>query len=204
MVAKSNGPGIKSVTIIKQDVVPNAGAAVQASARQARFLSSVALLTTPVDVPDKAAFDVTETQTHTFELEVTSNPIQNGSTITDHSRRLPEVFECVGFFTDTPLVPPQPIQIGRSFRQWTKLKSFFDAREPVFIATAIRIYPSMLIRRMSVTRDSNTGAIMRVGLFAQEIRIAESLVEVPFVDEAAGELLAAPVVNGGTQVPVPI
>ena len=199
-VAKGFAPGIKSVTIIRQDVLPDAGAGVQAAARQARFLASVALLLAPAPTADKTTFDVTETQTLSFELDVTMNPIQNGSTITDHSRRLPDFFECVGVFTDSPLFPPVPFSLDRANREWTKLKSFFDAREPVFIASALRIFPSMILKRLVLTRDVDTGAAIRVAISAQQIRIASSLVEIPLTQEAAAAAGANAPTNGGTQV----
>ena len=198
-VAKDQTPSIKSVTIIRQDVLPNACPGVQAAARQARFLQSVALLLTPLLTPDKAYADVTEAQQHTFEWDATENPIQNGSTITDHVRRLPDTFDAVCVFTDTPFFPPSPIQLNRAHREWTKLLSFAEAREPVFIATSLRIYPSMIIRRLSVARDATTGAVIRVAILAREIRVASSLLEVPLTDGDVAALGAAPITDGGTQ-----
>lgn len=204
MTAKSLVPSIKSVTIIRQDVLSGAGAGIQAAERLARFLQSVALLMIPAPSPDKSYMDVTTSQTHTFELDATENPVQNGTTITDHSRRLPDEFSCECLLVDTPLFPPTPIQLGRANRNWEQLFGFFKAREPVFIATSIRVYPSMLLRRLVVTRETDSGSAIAVSILAREIRIAQSLVAIPLVDDGAAVAGASPATNLGTQTGVSI
>lgn len=198
-VTKGPSPSIRSVTIIRQDALPDAGPAVQSALRLARFTSSVAVLVTPLPTPDKFFTDVTTSQSHNFEWVATQNPVENGTTITDHVRRLPDVLTIEGLIVDTPLFPPVPIFTNRAQKEFQKLLSFADAREPVFVATSLRIYPDMIITRIGVSRDSSTGGAVPVSLTLQEIQISSANTVQALIDEAAAAAGALPVTNGGTQ-----
>lgn len=198
-VTKSPSPSIKSVTIIRQDVIPAAGPGVQSSLRLARFAQSVALLVTPQPDPDKFFADVTSSQTHDFEWAVTQNPIESGSTINDHVRKMPDKLQVTGFITDTPLFPPTPIFANRAQSEFQKLLSFANEREPVFVATSVRVYSDMIITRLSVSRDQNTGGAIPVSISLQEIQISSASTTKRLVDELAAAVGATPPVNGGTQ-----
>ena len=199
-VTQAGTPSIRSVTIIRQDVLPDAGAGIQAAARLARFAQSIAVLMTPLPTPDKVRFDVTDRQRPTFEWDTTENPIQDGSTITDHVRKLPEILEVEGIITDTPLFPPIPIQLNRAHREWLKLFEIAEAREPVFVATSLKVYPSMIIRRLSPAREVGTGGAIAVSMTLKEIRISRQLVEIPLIDPTAAATGANAATDGGTQV----
>lgn len=58
--------------------------------------------------PDKAsiqsfAFDITKSETHSFESTLTKNPIENGSTVTDQVIVAPARFVCVVGISNTPV-----------------------------------------------------------------------------------------------------
>lgn len=198
-VTSGPSPGIKSVTIIRQDALPDAGPAVQSALRLARFTQSVALLVTPSPTPDKFFTDVTMSQQHTFEWAVTSNPVENGSTITDHVRKVNSPLNFDGIITDTPLFPPSPIFANRAQKEFQKLLSFAEAREPVFVATSLKIYPDMIISRIGVTRDGSTGGAIPVSITLTPITISSSNTTVALLDELAAAVGALPITNGGTQ-----
>lgn len=204
-VSKNQTPSIKSVTIIRQDPLPNAGPGVQALARQNRFLQSVAVLVTDVSTPDKFKADVSESQTHDFGMAVTANPVENGSFITDHVRRLQNVLSFSGLITDTPLtLIPVPIQANRAHREWTKLLAIFNEREPVFVATSLRVYPSMIIEQLTVHRTPDSGGSIPISMTLREIQIASLATNIPLTDQGAAGAGALPLDSGGTLAAVPI
>lgn len=202
-LTKGPSPSIKSVTIIRQDALPAAGPAVQSSLRLARFAQSVALLVTPSPVPDKFFTDVTTNQSHDLKWVMTKSPIENGSTITDHVRKVPDVLSITGIISDTPLFPPSPIVANRAQREFQKLLSFAEAREPVFVATSLKIYPNMIITSIGASRDADSGGAIPVSIMMEEIQISSARTTQKLIDEAAAAAGALPVTNGGTQALIP-
>jgi hypothetical protein len=203
-VSKDQTPSIKSLTIIRQDLLPQGGPAIQSSARQARFLQSVSVLVTPISTPDKFRLDWTDSQEFNYEIAMTDNPVENGAIITDHSRMLPDVIDITGGITDTTLFPPSPIQLNRAWNEWAKLISFFRTREPVFVATSLRVVPDMLIRRVRIGRTPDDGGTIPIQLTLREFRVARTATEIPLVAEGAAAAGFLPVESGGTQSPSPL
>ena len=202
-ITTSTAPGVKSVTIIRTDPLPKAGAAVQQAARQARFLAAISLLVLRRETPDVHFFDATTSQTHTFEYEATTNPVQDGASVTDHVRRMPIELTVDGLIVDTPFgFPPVPIQQSRATRNFQKLLGFANMREPVLVATSLQIYESMIITRIVAPRDVESGSSIPIAISFREIRIAASLVELPAIAEAAGASGALPPTNAGVQSPL--
>ena len=197
-VTKGPAPSIKSITIIRQDALPDAGPAVQSALRLARFAQSVALLVTPQPTPDKFFADITTSQTHQFEWDWTDNPVENGATITDHVRRIPAVLDVEGLIVDTPLFPPTPFTANRAQANWQKLLSFANERNLVFVATSLRIYPNMGIMSLTVSRDVTSGGSIPVSISLKEIFISSTTTAQNKLDEAAAAAGALPITNGGT------
>lgn len=201
---KSPAPSIKSVTIIRQDVLPDAGPAVQSGLRLARFAASVAVLVTPIGTPDKFFTDVTHTQTHTFGWEVSKNPVESGGSITDHVRKLFLPFSFSGLITDTPLFPPIPFFVNRAQKEFAKLLSFAEERETVFVATSLKVYPEMIISEITVSRDASTGGSIPVSIVLVPAQFASAnTAGAKLLDEAAASAGAVPATNGGTQALTP-
>ena len=202
-VTGSQTPGVRSVTIIRTDPLPAAGAAAEQAARGARFLAAVGLLVVRNDnLPDLLFTDVSTAQNHVFEFQATMNPVQSGATITDHVRQLPVTLSIDGLLVDTPLgFPPTPIQLSRASKNFTKLLEFARQRQPVLVATSLQIYESMLITRVTVSRDVDSGSSIPVQIDFREIQIAQQLVGLPAVAESAGAAGAIPPTNSGQSTP---
>lgn len=204
-ISNNRGPGIRSVTIIRSDPLPQAGAAIQQAARATRFIAALGLLLVRVETPDLFFADAATSQVHTYEFDVTSNPIQDGGVVTDHVRRRPEMFEFEGIITDTPLgLPPVLIQQSRAIGNFQKLLSFAQERRQLLIATSLQIYDSMVITRIVVPRNADTGGAIPIQIVAKEVRIAQALVRVPAVAAAAAALGAIGPTNGGQQSPTSV
>jgi len=199
-ISQQKTPQVRSVTIIRSDPLPAAGAAIQQAARATRFIAAIGLLLVRVETPDLFFADAATSQTHTYEFDATENPIQDGGEVTDHVRRRPEIFEFEGVIVDTPLgLPAPPIQASRATNNFQKLLSFAQERRPVLVATSLRVYESMLIRRIVASRDAESGSSIPIQVLFREIRIAQQLVQIPAVAEAAAALGMFPPTNGGQQ-----
>ena len=197
-------PKVRSVTIIRSDPLPGAGAAVQQAARAARFVAAIGLLVVRRETPDLLFTDVSTSQTHSYEFSATTNPIQDGATVTDHVRRMPEALDVDGLIVDTPLgiLPPTPIFASRASNNFQKLLAFAQERQPVVVATSLRIYENMLITRVVAARGVDSGSSIPVSISFREIRIAQALVELPAVAEAAAAVGAIPPTQAGQQSPI--
>ncbi len=198
-------PGVRGVTIIRTDPLPAAGPAVQQAARTARFLGAITLLVVRVEVDDIFFTDVATSQVHTFGFDTTSNPVENGSIITDHVRRLPETLEIDGLIVDTPLgFPPTPIQLSRATKNFTKLLGFAKQRQPVLVATSLQIYESMLITRIVASRGVDSGSSIPVSISFREIKVAQELASISSISEAAAELGILPPTSAGPAATTPL
>ena len=138
--------GPTSVTIIRRDPLPNLPPGLSAGERLRRFTAAVALVSSPLPNKDKWRADVAKSQSHARKMAITRNPVERGFDSTDHARRLPDVLSFSGIISDSPFLPlGLPTFLNRAHDQWRKLNQFFEAREPVFVATSLRYYESMMI-----------------------------------------------------------
>jgi hypothetical protein len=194
--------GPTSVTLIRRDPFPTLPVGLSAAERVRRFTSALTLLRAPQDDVDKWRADVAKSQRHSRSLTLTKFPVQKGVDVTDHSRRNPDVFEFDGVLTDSPFGKfgnPTPIFTNQALRKFQKLNEYFEQREPLFVATSIRVYESIIISRFESYRDEETGGAILISLGFEELRIeAESLGDA-LVDEEAAMLGGVPTFNGGNQ-----
>ena len=197
-------PKVRSVTIIRGLPLIGGPAAAQDAARLARFTAAIGLLIVRSDVASDVMFtDVSTAQTHTYEFAATANPIQDGSTVTDHVRRMPEALDVEGLITDTPIgILSTPIFAGRAVNNFNRLLAFAQERQPVLVATSLRIYENMIITRVVATRGVDSGSSIPVSISFREIRVAQALVELPGVAAAAAAVGFLPPVQTGQQSPL--
>ncbi len=200
--------GVRSITLVQLDPLPDMPPAASAGARLAARLKAIALVVSDIDLPGKWKADATPTQTHTKERTLTSHPVENGFRITDHSRKMPKILSFQGIISDTPIGLFSSLQTSttfqsRSLKAKAKLDDWFDDGEPLYAATSIGAYDNMILKRLSITRDVNSGDAIFFDLLLQEIRIGSSTIAEALADDAALLAGAGAVGNGGTLPMVP-
>jgi len=208
----SNIASPTSITLVQLDPFPDLPPSAAAAARLASFIKAVALVRTDIPFPGKWRADVAVTQTHSKERTVTSHPVENGFRITDSSRRLPTVLSFTGIISDTPITGvglivqavTQAVLQSRALLAKEKLDRWYDDGEPLFVATSIGNYREMLIKKYSITRDSNSGQALEFNLVLQEIQIGSRTTVASLIDDDALNLGAGVGSNAGTQAAVPI
>lgn len=131
-------------------------------------------------------FDASLSETHARQCEITDHPVEEGSTISDHIRRLPETLEVNGVVSNHPIVflaslnSPSPITNGltpataRAELAYSTLRKLMDDGELVTVVTSLWEYENMAITSMSVARDVNTGNVLNCSLSLREIIIAKT------------------------------
>lgn len=96
---------------------------------------------------------------YTHELEVTSNPVETGSSVSDHSYVKPAEVQMLIRMSDVhqSLVPGQFTGgWSRSITAWNILKKIQDDRIPVMIGTQLGMYYNMLIKTLQAQEDQST------------------------------------------------
>ncbi len=130
--------------------------------------------------------DASLEETHTSASEVTEHPVEEGTNISDHIRRLPETLVINGVVTNHPLfllpsfTAPSPIQgdnltlSDRVKAAYDKLKEIHDAGTVVKVVTSLRDYTNMAITGFSVLRNAASGDVLNATISMREILTARA------------------------------
>ncbi len=137
-------------------------------------------------------FDSCTLETHRFQNNVTSHPVENGAEITDHTIVQPDEISLTGVFSDTPLLSLQnafsgssalsttqvigdnPFQSDRGREFYSVLKKLRDEATIVQVLTTLQIYDSMLITSLTVPRDAARGGGVFVEMSLKRVTLVNS------------------------------
>lgn len=128
-----------------------------------------------------AAFE----ESYRDELQITEHPVESGAAITDHAyKRAPEVTLKVGWSNATPeaLIPvdikdfPGGSMVGATYVHgiYSQLLELQSSRVPFDLITSLRLYRSMLLTSLAVTRDEKTGMAIDVTATCRQIIIVST------------------------------
>lgn len=143
--------------------------------------------------------DCTISESHTYESEITKNPVEDGATITDHVQPMPPKLTIEGIIADYPLgfaVISNAINavravnnfIGQSSRKidgFNGLIELRDSGEPFTVITGLKKYDNMVFSSLDFPRDSNTGNVLRFTATLEQITIVKSETSSNLGDEVA-------------------
>lgn len=124
-------------------------------------------------VIDDFVIDAVVEESHEYESEVTSYPIESGSDITDHVRIKPITFTLTNaIVSDTPIggikliredFNGDPAALGLS-----KLLEIRDARKPITVSTALRDYDNCIMTNLTIPKNMETdGGLFFTATFTQ-------------------------------------
>lgn len=134
-------------------------------------------------------FEAAVRQTINSRVEVTDHPVEDGSTVTDHSRRLPVRLTLDIVVSDHPIVVlaaenAQPSVSGgdpatRAKDAFAKLEQIQVEGEILTIRTFLRDFDNMILEDMSAPRDASTGNVLSASLSLRELITATTEVRKP-------------------------
>ena len=106
------------------------------------FLGQGLILTRIGAVP----LDVSISQVHRFPSFITKNPVEDGTTYTDHVVLLPVTLEIDGRVSDAPISISEALT-GKFNTQdaYRELVRMQRAREPFTVVTGLNVYENMMI-----------------------------------------------------------
>lgn len=110
---------------------------------------------------DGFVLDTAESETHSFDNEVTEHPVEKGADMADHIRARPDVVTVNGIVTDSPIGAITPTQTLRSTDALAKLKQLRDSRNPITIETSLGTYTGMVLEQLNIPRDASVGYALR-------------------------------------------
>lgn len=128
-------------------------------------------------------FDASVREVHTYSAEATSFPVEDGSVISDHVRRLPDGLEIYGIVTNTPVVylaslfAPSPIvedflrPTDRVEAALNEIIRIMEKSELVDVITSLKEYRNMALLRSSIVRDADKGNILDCTMTLRSISI---------------------------------
>ena len=142
-------------------------------------------------------------ETHTDAAEITAHPVEDGSIVSDHIRKLPNTLEISGIVTDTPItylaslfakpptfasdgfIPSLPGS-GRADEAYTLMQLMMEKGVTMIVITSLRNYNNMAIESLVVTRDASTGQTLDCTISLKEVKKAKALsIELPIPENPA-------------------
>lgn len=117
-------------------------------------------------------FDATFKETHSFENQITTNPVQEGTPINDHVYQQPIVFTWDVGMSDclTSIYPGQfNSSEQRSVAAFDVLESLWENAKLLTITTSFRQHKNMVIKQFVPYRDRSTMSGMRANVVFQQV-----------------------------------
>lgn len=137
--------------------------------------------------------NVTVSEEHNDEIEITQHPVESGAPITDHSfKKPPTVTLRIGWSNSSEQADGDSEYVKTIYQQLLDMQ---ESRLPLDISTGKRDYDSMLIRSLALTTDKETeNALMVTAICQGIIIVATSTTTVP-----DNSVQSSPQSTGGTQ-----
>lgn len=129
---------------------------------------------------DGFLIDISVSEDHSFEAEVTSHPVESGSTISDNIRPMPIKVSMQCMVSNTPLEPLRsrrdpllPYALAQS--ALAHLKKVWAKREPVTIRTSLGTFTNMAMTSLSVPRSAEDGDALKFSVaFTQIVTVSNA------------------------------
>ena len=128
--------------------------------------------------------DLWLSEQHKTKIKVSSNPIEDGSSITDNSYREPAKLTLTGYISNIELLTPEiPFLFGsvgyKSSQKvkstWQRLKVLSENKNLLTVVTTVNTYDNMIISEIdSNDIDKNSGTALTFKLQLTEINIANT------------------------------
>lgn len=142
--------------------------------------------------------DVTVSEQHQDDMEITGHPVEKGAEVTDHAFMKPARVTIAGGQSDSGGTSTGDSRAVEAYEALLKLQ---DSREPFALVTGKRAYENMLIASLTVVTDRETEHVLSFRAELQEVLIATiQTVEVPRSRQRHASRTASPAKTGQKQV----
>lgn len=145
--------------------------------------------------------DVTVSEEHTDELQITDHPVETGANVSDHAFKLPmRVVIRVGY-SDSSINASGTGYVKDIYDKFVTLQ---NTRQPFDVMTGKRSYKNMLIQSMATTTDETTeNSLILVVTCREVIRVSTKVTSVGSPDQHKSPEKTSELTHSGTVQPVP-
>lgn len=144
----------------------------------------------PIDLISQVPFDVCRSRSTRYQATVTDFPIESGSSISDHRRIQPNIFEMEGLVSATPIVTiPAAVQmglkgdaeVGMSTIAPRELQAAHDALVDIHekgkfvtIVDEYRTHENMVLESLDISKTKETGAVFEFKATFKKITVVKT------------------------------
>jgi hypothetical protein len=116
-------------------------------------------------------FEATIREVHTSRVQVTDHPVEDGSSVTDHSRLLPKRLQLDIVISDHPIIvnAADVVVPDRAKRGFATLEDIQEKGEILTVRTSLRDYDNMILEEFTAPRDAATGNVLSASLSLREL-----------------------------------
>lgn len=116
--------------------------------------------------------DVSINQNHNFPSRITENPVEDGSTFSDHQVLLPVVLEIEGRVTDAAISLFESLTGKSDSREaYLNLVALQRSKQTFDVVTGLNVYKNMLLEEISFPRSASDGRSLRFTAVLRELLI---------------------------------
>ncbi len=143
-------------------------------------------------------FDATTEISHSFPTKVTSYPVEDRGTVSDHVVNGNPTFSVSGVFSDSSFEKGREHKFNQN-ETYEQLMSIRDKRNVVSIKTHISDYNDLILTGLSIKRSTGQGRALFVDLTFEKIRRVTNELTKTFVTTSGASKTKVPVTTGDTK-----
>lgn len=109
-----------------------------------------------------------------FDMQVTRNPVEDGTLYTDHMVTIPTILQIEGRISDTSLNYLTPVKPGRAKDVFNSLVALQVQKQPFTVVLGNDVYENMVFESLSKPRKAEDGYSVRFNAVLTELFIVGS------------------------------
>ncbi len=115
--------------------------------------------------------DAALSEDHSFDSDITENPVEDGTIVSDNQVLLPILLEMECRITDATATLARINFPGRSSEAYKELIALQKRKETISVVTGLNVYQNMLIKRLGFPRTSRDGNSIRFTISLKELLV---------------------------------
>lgn len=155
-------------------------------------MAATTIITRPTPLTlDSIELDAVVSEQHSLTSTITDHPVEEGASVSDHSRPEPPRVQLDCIVSNTPLANRRSSTVrdsasGRSFvvtaeqepsrgkNAYDRLLQLQEAGSLITVVTSLRTYESMVIESISIPRDAKTSNALRFTVQLKRVRVVKN------------------------------
>lgn len=130
---------------------------------------------------EKLIFDATTDIQHTFSSEVTSYPVEDKGTVSDHVVNTNPRFTISGVFSDAAFNIDSVPNLYPQYRVYQILLKMYEDRKTVTLLTTLDTFDNLIITNLSLPRTSGQGRALFIDVEFEKVRRVSNELTTVFV-----------------------